>query len=38
MILKKLYFPKSNEISKYVSIHISVFKLSHEKMFNNNTI
>ena len=37
-ILKKLYFPKSNKISKQVSIHISVFKLSQEKMFNSNTI
>ena len=38
MILKKVYFPKSNKISKQVSIYISVFKLSKEKMFNYNTV
>ena len=38
MILKKVYFLKSNKISKQVWIHISVFILSQEKMFNNNTI
>ena len=30
MILKKVYFPKSNKISKQVSICISVFKLSQQ--------
>ena len=38
MILKKLFFPKSNKISKWVSIHVLVFKLGQEELFNNNTI
>ena len=38
MILKKEYFPKSNKISKQVSIYISVFKLNQEKMFDDSTI
>ena len=37
MILKKVYFSKSSKIAKWVSMYISVFKLSQETMLNNNT-
>ena len=38
MILTKVSFPKSNKSQKRYQFTFRFFKLSQEKMFNNNTI
>ena len=38
MFLKNVYFPKSNKSQNRYQFTSLVFKLSQEKIFNNNTI